>query len=203
MQATYSPLRSKPLPAGTTFRQPVLPQPRRVTLADAALDVMTDFQRVRAITVPDSVSMDHASHRMRANRVHLLLVTDDRNIILGLVTSTDIEGERPLLQIERRRVRRSEITVRDIMTPRERLEVIDIAEVRLARVGHVVATLEAVGRQHAMVVDHDEDGHARVRGLFSVSQLNRQLGSAFAPVEIARSFADVELALCGNIALSI
>jgi hypothetical protein len=34
-----------------------------------------------------------------------------------------------------------------------------------------------------------------VRGLFAVSQLNRQLGSALQPVEVARNFAEVETAL--------
>ena len=138
--------------------------------------------------------MEYAAQRMRANRIHLLLVTDENNAILGLITSTDIEGEKPLIQISKRRVRRSEITVADIMTPRERLEVIDMADVLSARVGHVVATLKAVGRQHAMVIDRDESGRSLVRGLFSLSQLNRQLGTSIEAFEIARSFAEVETA---------
>lgn len=195
MERTYQPLASHPLPSQTSFQQPLLPQPPRVTTDDYAIDVMTDFRRVRAITIPASVSMDYASQRMRANRIHLLLVTDERNVILGLVTSTDIESERPLVQMHRRGVRREDLTVADIMTPRERIEVIEMADVLRARVGHVVATLTAVGRQHAMVIDRDESGRRLVRGLFAVSQLNRQLGEPFHPTEIARSFAEVELAL--------
>jgi CBS domain containing-hemolysin-like protein len=42
------------------------------------VEVMTDFRRVRAITVPASVSMAYAAQRMRANRVHLLLVVDEK-----------------------------------------------------------------------------------------------------------------------------
>ena len=195
MKRTYQPLASHPLPSQTSFQQPVLPQPPRVTPDDYAIDVMTDFRSVRAITIPASVSMDYASQRMRANRIHLLLVTDERNVILGLVTSTDIESERPLVQMHRRGVRREDLTVADIMTPRERIEVIEMADVLRARVGHVVATLTAVGRQHAMVIDRDESGRRLVRGLFAVSQLNRQLCEPFHPTEIARSFAEVELAL--------
>jgi len=44
------------------------------------------------------------------------------------------------------------------------------------------------------VIDRDESGRPVVRGLFSVSQLNRQLGTAIEAFEIARSFADVETA---------
>ena len=195
MDRIHQPLPSHPLPAGATFEQPLLPAPRRVTLDDPAYEVMTDFRMIRAITVPATVSVVHASQRMRANRVHLLLVVDEQNTMLGLITSTDIESERPLLAMYRLGLRRDELVVSDIMTPRDRIEVIDMADVQRARVGQVVATLNAVGRQHAMVVDRDDLGRPIVRGLFAVSQLNAQLGAAFHPVEIARSFAEVETAL--------
>jgi Mg2+/Co2+ transporter CorC len=194
MERTYAALRSHGLQEDATYHQPPPREVKRVTLEDPAIEVMTDFRLVRAITVPASVSMEYAAQRMRVNRIHLLLVTDERNAILGLITSTDIEGEKPLIQISKRRLRRDEITVADVMTPRERLEVIDMADVHRARVGHVVATLKAVGRQHAMVSDRDETGRSVVRGLFAVSQLNRQLGTTIETFEIARSFAEVETA---------
>lgn len=194
MNRTYEPLASHGV-TPATFHQPVLPRPAHVGLDDAAAEVMTDFRRVRAITVPASVSMDYASERMRANRVHLLLVTDEHNTIVGLITSTDIEGERPLVHMRRFAKRREELCVADIMTPRERIEVIEMADVDRARVGHVVATLKAVGRKHAMVVDRDDSGRSIVRGLFAASQIGLQLGEPFEPAEIARSFADMEAAL--------
>jgi CBS domain-containing protein len=195
MERSYAVLPSHLMEPETTFQQPVLPEPKRVRLDDPALEVMTDFRRVRAITVAPDAQMDYARQRMRANGVHLLLVVDERNGLLGLITSTDIESDKPVRLVHDRGVRREEITVGDVMTPRERLEVIPIEAVEGARVGHVVATLEAVGRQHAMVVDRDAQGRQRVRGLFAVSQLNRQLGSALQPVEVARNFAEVETAL--------
>ena len=195
MNRTYKPLASHAMPPQTSYQQPMLPPSPHVDLEDAAADVMTDFRRVRAITVPATVSVDYAAERMRANRVHLLLVTDERNTIVGVFTSTDVEGERPLVHMRRFGMRREELSVADIMTPCERIEVIEMADVVRARVGHVVATLKAVGRQHAMVVDRDDSGRPIVRGLFAVSQLNRQLTETFDLTEIARSFADVEIAL--------
>lgn len=195
MEHAYRPLASYPLPPHITFQQPVQPPARRVTLEDAATEVMTDFRRVRAITVPATMSMDYACERMRANHVHLLLVTDERNAMLGLITSTDIESERPLIQMALLGVRREQLSVADVMTPRERIEVMKMEDVERACVGHVVATLKAVGRQHAMVIARDGYGAPIVRGLFAVSQLNRQLGESFAPTEIARSFAEVETTL--------
>jgi CBS domain containing-hemolysin-like protein len=195
MERSYEPLASHGMDPDTGFHLPTPPQAKRVSLHDPALDVMTDFRRVRAITVPASVAMEYAAERMRANRVHLLLVVDETNRILGLVTSTDIEGDKPVRLVHDRGLRREEITVADLMTPRARLEVIEFDDVAHARVGHVVATLKAVGRQHALIVDRDAGGRQRVRGLFAVSQLGRQLGSPIQTVEIARTFAEVEGAL--------
>lgn len=195
MERQYEPLPSHRMEPDTGFHLPHLPEPHAVGAEDPALEVMTDFRQVRAITVPISVTMEYAAQRMRANRVHLLLVVDERNRVLGLVTSTDIEGDKPVRLVHDRGLRRAEITVGDLMTPLARLEVIDFDDVAHARVGHVVATLKATGRQHAMVVDRDARGRPMVRGLFALSQLARQLGTPLQTVEIARSFAEVESAL--------
>lgn len=195
MTKIYPPLRSHRLKPNTTYHQPAPPGALRVTLDDPAVEVLTDFRVVRAITVPSSVSIEYARQRMRSNRIHLLLVTDDRNAILGLITSTDIEGEKPLQQMQKRGARREEIMVGDIMTPLELLEGVLMDDVLRVRVGHIVATLESGGRRHAMVIDYDDSGRQFVRGLFAVSQLNRQLGTAIELTETARSFAEVEAAL--------
>jgi hypothetical protein len=73
------------------------------------------------------------------------------------------------------------------------LEAIPFQDVAQMRVGHIVATHKAVGRQHIMVA---EEGGKRVRGLFSASQVARQLGlEAQAISEVAQTFADIEAAL--------
>lgn len=188
----YMPFPASRLSTGATFHQPDQPERPRVREQDPAVSVMTDFRTTRAITVPPSMTMDYACQRMRANRVHLLLVVDDRNTVLGIITSTDIEGERPMRIVQSRGIHRAEILVADVMTPREQLEVLDMEDVSHGKVGHVVATLKAVGRQHAMVVDSDSHGHHTIRGLLSASQIARQLGTVIETTEVARSFAQVE-----------
>lgn len=192
MQRAFTPLPAFGMEPATSFQQQVQPQPRAVRPDDPAVEVMTDFRQVRALTVPPEMTMEYARARMRANRVHLLLVVDARNDVLGLITSTDTDGEKPMRVVHQRGIRHDEISVADVMTPRSRLEVLDMDDVMHARVGHVVATLKAVGRQHAMVVDRDAQGRPQVRGLFAASQLARQLGTPVETSEVARSFADLE-----------
>jgi CBS domain containing-hemolysin-like protein len=125
--------------------------------------------------------------------VRLLLVVDEQHeTVLGIITATDILGERPLLAATARALRRDELTVADVMTPAADLEAIHLDDVDTARVGHVVETLRRSGRQHALVIDRG----AEVRGIFSLSQIGRQLGiSVAAAGETALTFSQIEAAL--------
>lgn len=195
MLRDYVPLASAPLQPGSGYAQPSQPLPEKVTLEDAAEAVMTDLKRVTAVICLPGDTVDEAHRRMIQRGVRLLLVVDQDRKLLGIVTATDILGEKPVQAAVERGLRRDEVQVRDIMTPQERLEVLKMEEVRAAKVGHVVATLKKFGRQHALVVDVDAKGRQTVRGIFSATQIARQLGVAIQTSEIARTFSEIEASL--------
>jgi CBS-domain-containing membrane protein len=188
----YAPLASRLLQPGTGYSQPGQVVPERVTLDDAAESVMTDLTRVTAVIILPGDTVDEAHRRMIQRGIRLLLVVDQDRKVVGLITATDILGEKPVLAASQRGLRRDEVLVRDIMTPHERLEVLDMADVRAAKVGHVVSTLKKAGRQHAVVVDIDAKGRQGVRGLFSATQIARQLGAYIQTSEVARTFSEIE-----------
>jgi Mg2+/Co2+ transporter CorB len=70
----------------------------------------------------------------------------------------------------------ADIMVRDLMTPQSELEVMNIDDVKNASVGQIVATLKKAGRQHGLVVAENADGMQTVCGIFSSTQIARQLG---------------------------
>lgn len=191
----YSALPNRPLRPRTTVHSPSQVLPPKVTLDDPALAVMTDFQKVTAFTIDPDVSVDSAARVMRRRNVHLLLVMSVENHVLGIITSNDLLGEKTLQCVCARGIVRADAMVRDIMTPESRLEVISMDDVMYAHVGHVVATLKAKGRQHAAVVDEDASGNQILRGLFSCSQISRQLGEPVETTEIAQTFAEISAAL--------
>jgi CBS domain-containing protein len=188
-------LRFERLPAGVGYAQPTQAVPDTVALEDAAMNVMTDLTRVTAVIILPGDTVDEAHRRMIQRGVRLLLVVDQDRKLAGLITAGDILGEKPVLAASQRGVRREEVQVRDVMTPHDRLEVLNMADVRSAKVGHVVATLKSAGRQHAVVVDRDAQGRPVVRGLFSATQVARQLGVSIQTSEIARTFSDIEAKL--------
>jgi CBS-domain-containing membrane protein len=191
----YAPLEFVMLRPGVPYARPTQTLPDKVTLDDSAVQVMTDFQSMTAIIILPADTVDEAHSRMIQRGVRLLLVVDENRNVLGVVTATDILGEKPVQVAVQRDSRRGEIQVRDIMTPQERIEVLDMAAVRGAKVGHIVATLRKAGRQHAVVVERDRQGGQTVRGLFSVTQIARQLGVSIQMTEVARTFSEIEASL--------
>jgi len=165
----------------------------RVTLDSPAVSVMTDFSQVPAAVVEPDANIATANDFMKRRRVRALLVTDPD--VIGILTATDVLGEKPVTLALERGVRRDEIRVADIMTPRELIELIPFSEIREARVGHIVATLKQAGRQHLLVGERASSGVVVVRGIFSLSQVARQLGVDLQPNSFAHTFAEIEAAL--------
>jgi len=196
MMRHFSPLPTSTLAAKACFRRPAQTSLARVAMDSPAADTMTDFNRVAAVTIDAGVAIDDANRKMIENGIRLLLVVEHPDTVLGIITASDILGEKPMQIVQERGVKHSEIAVRDIMTPHEMLEVIQMRDVLDARVGQVIATLQRARRQHAMVVEPNEgDSCQAVRGLFSTSQIARQLGVPVHVGNVVRTFAEIETSL--------
>lgn len=195
MNREYPPLATRSLNAGASFVRPTQVMQERVTLDDSALKVMTDLQKVSVVTVRAKTPMDKAHEKMKRYGVRTLLVLEEFDKVQGILTASDILGEKPMRVQQLMGGTYVDIIVRDIMTPQREMEVLHLQDVLGAKVGHVLATLKAAGRYHAMVVEDSENGTQAIRGIFSVSQIARQLGVQIHISEIARSFAEIEAAL--------
>ncbi len=188
---TYTRLPARNLDKAAGLLRPACILPERVELENPALDVMTDFRRLTAFIATPGDTIKQAEERMIRRKVRLLFVMDGQDRVAGLVTSTDIHGEKPMQVVQSRGIRRDEVLVADIMTPVERLEAVDYDDIAHARVGHVLETLKARGRQHALVIEQSE-GRQMVRGLLSLSQLSKQLGVSVETTEVANTFIEIE-----------
>ena len=195
MVRDYSAIKPVALQADSGYAQPTQAVLERVRIDSPAVDVMTDLTKVTAVIILPGDTVDEAHRRMIQRGVRLLLVVDADRRVHGIVTANDVLGEKPVQTAVQQGVHRSEVLVRDIMTPRAALEALEIREVQAATVGHIVATLKAAGRQHTLVVDQDVKGRQRVRGVFSATQIARQLGVAITTEAVARTFADIEASL--------
>ena len=165
---------------------------------DPATTVMTDFRQVVPITIEPHHRIDPALRKMKVAGVRLLLVPDEYDKIIGVITSADILGERPIKLIEETRISRENIRVDMIMTPVEEIEALRMMSVRNATVGQIVDTMQVLRRKHILVVEsqdeeEDDDGDQyKIRGLFSASQISRLLGRDITdPEYAAESLAEI------------
>jgi len=195
MARDYPAIKPIALQSDSGYAQPTQAVLDRVRIDSPAVDVMTDLTKVTAVIILPGDTVDEAHRRMIQRGVRLLLVVDADRRVHGILTANDVLGEKPVQTAVQQGVHRSDVQVRDIMTPRAALEALDIREVQGATVGHIVATLKAAGRQHTLVVDQDATGRQRVRGMFSAMQIARLLGVAITTETVARTFADIEASL--------
>lgn len=173
---------------------------------DPALALMTDLRVVEPRLVRDDVQIDAALQHMREQGVRLLFVVDASHRLAGVVTSYDIQGEKPIRHLQSRdctlrTCSRADVLVRHVMEPLSELRVVDLDDVRNARVCDVEAALLAEGRTHLPVIERLAEGRMSIRGLFSATELARRLGRGVGVVPRAHSFADIERVVAGGAAL--
>jgi CBS domain containing-hemolysin-like protein len=181
---------------GTSIAQAEPWNTHPVTLDSPALEVMTDLTLVKAATVHPTTGLRQAEQTMIYLGVRMLFVVSEMPTIEGLITSTDLRGDKQMRVVSERHLRFDELCVADVMTELSLLDAVDHARIRTARVGQLVATLQHVGRNHLLVVEHaSELALRRVRGVISRAQIERQLGTTIEITPIAGSFSEIERAL--------
>lgn len=191
----YRALPSYTLRAGASFCRYGQGLPERVTPDSCAVDVMTDLKRVKAVTIRPDAAMDTALQKMIHAEVRLLLVTDNEDNVLGVITARDILGEKPVYYLARTRGRREDLLVEHVMTPNEKIQALHIDDVLRASVGDIILTLKEAGRQHALVLENPRGGAYVIRGIFSTTQIGKQLGVDIQPTGKVQSFAELEAVL--------
>ena len=194
-KTTAGPLKAHRLGAAR-YQIPDPGMPRSVDARSAAVEVMTDLHRVPAATVSETLSLDDARRAMVLRGVRMLFIVDDQRAVTGLITATDLLGEKPVTYARERGVKAADLVVSDIMTSVGSLDAFSLMDVLNARVGDVVEALRSLGRQHALVVESVDTGAIpAIRGIFSASQIARQMGIPPFGNELARTFAEIEAAI--------
>ena len=191
-----APLTTFRLERGVSIAQARPPNSDAVTWDSPALEVMTDLTEVRAATTHPATTLRQAEQMMIYQGVRMLFVVTEMPRLDGLITSTDLHGERQMGVVHSRQLRFDEMRVADVMTELSMLDAIEFERMGGVTVSNLVATLKDVSRNHLLVVQKSEGaGPPRVRGVISRAQIERQLGRPIEVAEVAVNFAEVVRAL--------
>ncbi len=160
--------------SGVLPRQPDTPA-NELKAGDSAIRAFTDFTLERPFTVDEERRIDEALEDMIRLGVRALLVTRAGRVT-GLITSYDIQGEKPLQFLHTSTYRHhQDICVGHIMTPLERWPAIDLSILRTLTAVDLLRSLYEDGLTHLLVVETDANDPSIVRGIVSRSWLARHL----------------------------
>lgn len=155
-----------------------------------AIAAMTDFALDCPLTVSESRHIDDALQDMIHGGVRALFVLREGRVT-GLITSYDIQGERPMQFLRSSACIHDtclhrDIVVGDIMTPWNRLPTLAFEDVCGARIEDVAGVFRTTDLMHLVVAEAGPGGSTTVRGLFSRTRLEKQLGIPVRPAPQAR-----------------
>ncbi len=195
MHSKYTAIQQTTLNKPTPIIRPSADYITEITEDSPAAKVMTNLKQVIPATTRATTPLKKANQQMIERGVRMLFVIDGEQQLKGIITSIDILGEKPIKHMQRVGCKRDDINVEDVMTPINKIQVLDLSDVAYAKTGNILETLKRSGRHHILIAEHQPDGQQAICGIFSLSHISRLMNKQMDVVEIASTFAEVESAL--------
>ncbi len=198
-QHQYSLLSSQLLGDGVRFYHPERWR-ELVTEDSPAMHVFTDFKERTPESISPESKIDQAIEEMKMTKVKSLLVVEEgSDVILGLVSSGDLQSMLTGIRAHQQGVSPKDLTVGMMMRKAEELPSIDFKDLSNARVGHIVRLIHELGVMHLLVTEKIEktekldqmEEEVVVRGIFSATRISRQLGENITSDLSAHSIAEI------------
>lgn len=163
-------------------------------LNDPALTMMINLEHTPAETISLNDHITDAILIEKASTDHVLFVTDDHHNIIGILTAEDVHGEKSYQIMQDKRIKRSDISVKMVMTPFDQVLCVELENLRYAKVSNVIVTLIESKQHYALVVDKNANGTAHmVKGFFWASLIGQALGSDITSTDVgAQSIAELQ-----------
>lgn len=157
-------------------------------LGSPAMDIFTDFTRQQPMMLEQNTPVDQACEIMRRTHIRSFLVIDADESFRGVISLDDLVSEKVLKKMAISRLRRDELTVDFVMTPRNRLHAVDYRKLQTATIGDVLAWMKEYGEHHMIVLEKDSDS---IRGVVSACGVARKLRTPLVINERAVLFSDI------------
>lgn len=163
-----------------------------LTLQSPAIEVLTDFTQQQPLILEQNTSIDDAREIMRRTHTKMFLVVDAQEYFRGVISMDDLVSEKVMTKMGVSRLRRDELTVEFVMTPRNRLHAIDFKVFQMATIGDVLERMQKYGEQQMIVVESRSES---IRGIVSAHGIARRMHTPVVINERATLFSDIYKAM--------
>lgn len=162
--------------------------PAVIHLDDPAEYVLNDFKVKAPRALSPKNQMKDAEELMAMSRSHLLIVLDDHSKVIGIVQAQDIYGGKSYRVMHDMDIKREKITVDMIMSPLKDVLVIEMENLKHAKVGHIIETFRKYEKPYALAFDNNT-----IVGSFSLSQISKMMGESInSAIPSPDSIADLQ-----------
>jgi len=176
MPKKYAPLSSLATNNCESFHKP-FQSAGIVRIDDPADFVFIDFQRVEPLTVYHHQRMYDARQAMQGNNLHLILVLDDLEHLVGVLSLENVLSEEPIKLQEEQRIQRLSVEVETVMTPIQTAPAIAYESMAYAKVGNIIETLNTLQEHYLLVIEtNDATQEQSLRGIVNVATISQQIG---------------------------
>lgn len=149
-------------------------QPSLITVNDPASQVLENFHSTLPCLVSDQANIDDAWDKMQNLHTHNALIEQSGGQLIGLISSGDILGAKPITIMQNKRIQRGQVKTHMVMTPLKDIPTFTEDTIAQATVGHILVSLKTSNSQHALVVHQATDAW-HISGLFSLSQISKHM----------------------------
>ncbi|GAA68705.1 MULTISPECIES: CBS domain-containing protein [Pseudoalteromonas] len=158
-----------------------------IDLSSPALKMVNNFTQKTPIRAEHTTTITDALKQVSAQQSDFVLVTDENQKLIGLVSSADLQSSKITIIAERLNTPRSEVSLRDIMTPISRLTGVSMQSLSYACIGDALQTMEHQGVMFLLVTTASSE----ICGLISARQIAKTLHIPLHISPIAHSFSEV------------
>ncbi|MBV7314720.1 histidine kinase [Shewanella sp. NIFS-20-20] len=151
-----------------------LTQPHHLTninLESAASEVFLDFHHAPPSMIDADTQAIGAQEMMRHEHCAIKMVIDRDEDLIGIITQEALSPQ-AITQHQNKFTPKGDITVADLMSPRDQLIALDFQQLLSSTVGDILNTLKLSGLSHCLVVDNQQH---EIRGLVDAADIAERL----------------------------
>lgn len=142
-----------------------------ITLESSIRHIFTDFKKHKPLVIEADTLACDALYLMQKTHVHLQLVIDKNNGLMGTISQNELNEQQFLIE-QKKGFDRYQLTVGDLMVDRENIKGLHYRLLDLISIGDLIESLKKEGMQHCLVTDPENQ---QIRGVISARDISRRL----------------------------
>jgi len=157
-----------------------------ITLDSSVRNIFTDFKKHQPLVIDADTLACDALFLMQKSHVHLQLVVDDNNELIGTISQNELNEQQFLIE-QKKGFDRYQLTVGDLMLERENIKGLHYRLLDLISIADLIESLKKEGMQHCLVTDPENN---QIRGIISARDISRRLHIAV-DIESPQTFVNI------------